>query len=59
MLLAETSAGVRAERTNARHNNFNKLQRCYKRQEEVIDAFFDLANTIITVPINGGGGLLR
>jgi hypothetical protein len=25
------------------------LQRCYERREEVIDAFFDLADTIITV----------
>jgi transposase len=37
------------ERTNAWHNNFNRLQRCYERKEEVIDAFFDLADTIITV----------
>ena len=36
-------------RTNAWHNNFNKLQRCYERREEVIDAFFDLADAIITV----------
>jgi hypothetical protein len=37
------------ERTSAWHNNFNKLQRCYERREDVIDAFFDLADTIITV----------
>jgi hypothetical protein len=37
------------ERTNAWHNNFNRLQRCHERKEEVIDAFFDLADTIITV----------
>jgi transposase len=37
------------ERTNAWHNAFNRLQRCYERREEVIDAFFDLADTIITV----------
>ena len=37
------------ERTNARHNVFNRLQRCYERREKVIDAFFDLADTIITV----------
>ena len=37
------------ERTNAWHNNFNKLQCCYERNEDVIDAFFDLADTIITV----------
>ena len=28
---------------------FNRLQRCYERREDVIDAFFDLADTIITV----------
>jgi transposase len=33
------------ERTNA----FGRLQRCYERREEVIDAFFDLADAIITV----------
>jgi hypothetical protein len=27
----------------------NRLQRCYERTEKVIDAFFDLADTIITV----------
>ena len=37
------------ERTNAWHNNFNRLQRCYERREDVIDAFFDLAEAIITV----------
>jgi len=37
------------ERTNARHNSFSKLQRCYERKEKVIDAFFDLADAIITV----------
>ncbi len=37
------------ERTNAWHNNFNRLQRCYERNEDVIDAFFDLADAIITV----------
>jgi transposase len=36
-------------RTNAWHNAFNRLQRCYERREEVIDAFFDLADVIITV----------
>jgi transposase len=36
------------ERTNAWHNNFNRLQRCYERNEDVIDAFFDLADAIIT-----------
>ena len=37
------------ERTNAWHNAFNRLQRCYERREDVIDAFFDLADAIITV----------
>ena len=48
---APIQAGQRwhVERTNAWHNNFNKLQRCYERREEVIDAFFDLADTIITI----------
>jgi hypothetical protein len=42
-------AALAVERTNAWHNNFNRLQRCHERKEEVIDAFFDLADTIITV----------
>jgi transposase len=37
------------ERTNAWHNSFARLQRCYERKEEVIDAFFDLADAVITV----------
>jgi hypothetical protein len=37
------------ERTNSWHNAVNRLQRCYERRETVIDAFFDLADTIITV----------
>jgi transposase len=37
------------ERTNQWHNAFNRLQRCYERKEKVIDAFFDLADTIIAV----------
>jgi transposase len=37
------------ERTNAWHNAFNRLQRCYERRENVIDAFFDLADAIITI----------
>ncbi|SCL15396.1 IS5 family transposase [Micromonospora inyonensis] len=37
------------ERTNSWHNAFNRLQRCYERTEKVIDAFFDLADAIITV----------
>jgi hypothetical protein len=37
------------ERTNAWHNSFNRLQRCYERREAVVNAFFDLADAIITV----------
>ena len=48
---APIQAGQRwpVERTNAWHNNFNRLQRCYERKETVIDAFFDLADSIITL----------
>ena len=48
---APVQAGQRwhVERTNAWHNGFNRLQRCYERNEAVIDAFFDLADAIITV----------
>jgi transposase len=48
---APIQAGQRwhVERTNAWHNSFNRLQRCYERREEVIDAFFDLADAIIIV----------
>lgn len=48
---APIQAGQRwhIERTNAWHNAFNRLQRCYERRESVIDAFFDLADTIIIV----------
>jgi transposase len=37
------------ERTHAWQNAFNRLQRCYERHEAVIDTFFDLADTIITI----------
>jgi transposase len=37
------------ERTNAWHNGFNRLQRCYERRQVVVEAFFDLADAIITV----------
>lgn len=37
------------ERTNAWHNAFARLARCYERREVVVDAFFDLADTIITL----------
>ena len=48
---APIQAGQRwpVERANAWHNAFNRLQRCYERHEEVIDAYFDLADAIITV----------
>lgn len=48
---APLQAGQRwpVERTNAWHNSFARLQRCYERKEEVIDAFFDLADAIITL----------
>jgi transposase len=48
---APIQAGQRwhVERTNAWHNSFNRLQRCCERDQDVIDAFFDLADTIITV----------
>jgi hypothetical protein len=36
------------ERTNAWHNAFNRLQRCCERVEQVIHAFLDLADAIIT-----------
>ena len=37
------------ERTNSWHNGFNRLQRCYERKVDIIDAFFDLADAIITL----------
>jgi len=46
---AGTTPAPRACRTNARHNTFNRLQCCHERREEVIDAFFDLADTSSTV----------
>ena len=51
---APIQAGQRwhVERTNACNNPFNRLQRCYERNEDVIDAFFDLADTIITVRLS-------
>ena len=44
----QASQRWQVERTNAWHNAFNRLQRCYERREIVIDAFFDLADAIIT-----------
>ena len=37
------------ERTNAWHNAFGRLARCYERRQVVVEAFFDLADTIITI----------
>ncbi|MEV4189235.1 IS5 family transposase, partial [Streptosporangium canum] len=37
------------ERTNAWHNAFTRLARCYERSTRVVEAFFDLADAIITV----------
>ncbi|MFB9574217.1 transposase, partial [Streptomyces yanii] len=37
------------ERTHAWQNAFHRLARCYERRTTVIDAFFDLADTITTV----------
>lgn len=37
------------ERTHAWQNAFSRLARCYERYATVIDAFVDLADTIITV----------
>jgi transposase len=48
---APIQAGQRwhVERTNAWHNAFGRLQRCHERRENVIDAYFDLADAIITI----------
>jgi transposase len=37
------------ERTHAWQNAFQRLARCYERPTTVINAFFDLADAIITV----------
>ncbi|WP_329375474.1 IS5 family transposase [Streptomyces sp. NBC_01483] len=37
------------ERTHAWQNAFYRLARCYERRATVVDAFFDLADAIITV----------
>ncbi|MFD7278651.1 transposase [Streptomyces sp. NPDC059862] len=37
------------ERTHAWQNAFHRLARCYEHRTSVIEAFFDLADTIITV----------
>jgi transposase len=48
---APIQAGRRwhVERTHAWQNAFTRLARCYERHTIVIDTFFDLADTIITV----------
>jgi transposase len=48
---APIQAGERwhVERTNAWHNAFNRLQRCYERKKKVVDAFFDFADAVIIV----------
>lgn len=48
---APIQAGQRwhVERTHAWQNAFCRLARCYERRATVIDAFFDLADTIITI----------
>jgi transposase len=45
----QASRRWQVERTNAWHNGFNRLQRCYERRQTVVEAFFDLADTIITI----------
>ncbi|WP_331718633.1 IS5 family transposase (plasmid) [Streptomyces sp. NBC_00289] len=37
------------ERTHAWQNAFYRLSRCYERRATVVNAFFDLADTIITI----------
>ncbi|MEU1407937.1 IS5 family transposase [Streptomyces sp. NPDC005728] len=48
---APIQAGQRwhVERTHAWQSAFCRLARCYERRTTVIDAFFDLADTIITI----------
>ncbi|MEL5960067.1 IS5 family transposase [Streptomyces sp. CLV115] len=48
---APVQAGQRwhVERTHAWQNAFQRLARCYERRTIVINAFFDLADTVITV----------
>ena len=45
---AQASQRWHVERTHAWQNAFQRLARCYERREHVIDAFFDLADAIIT-----------
>lgn len=48
---APIQAGQRwhVERTHAWQNAFHRLGRCYERRSTVVNAFFDLADTIIAV----------
>ncbi len=45
----QASQGWHGERTHAWQNAFLRLARCYEHRVIVIDAFFDLGDTIITV----------
>ncbi|MFD8033627.1 IS5 family transposase [Streptomyces sp. NPDC059717] len=45
----QASRRWQVERTHAWQNAFQRLGRCYERRTTVIDAFFDLADTVITV----------
>ncbi|MEU2672669.1 IS5 family transposase [Streptomyces sp. NPDC007164] len=45
----QASRRWQVERTHAGQNAFQRLARCYERRAVVIDAFFDLADTVITV----------
>jgi transposase len=47
--LIQASRRWHVERTHAWQNAFHRLARCYERRATVIDAFFDLTDTIITV----------
>jgi len=48
---APIQAGRRwhVERTHAWQNAFDQLARCYERRVTVIDAFFDLGDTVISL----------
>ncbi len=44
-----TLAPRRVADPTAWHNAFNRLQRCYERKEDVVNAYFDLADAVITI----------
>lgn len=44
-----TARPVPALRTHACQNAFHRLARCYERRTNVINAFFGLADAVITV----------